>query len=531
MMNYCYFFMYIASRGQGKSFLTAVFCCVRSILYPGTQIRIAAGNRGQSIVILEYIRDKLMTASPELKAEIKDGPIVTAANAYVTFHNGSTIKVVTASDSARSNRATLLIVDEFRMVKESVITTVLRKFLTEIRHPGYLDKPEYKHLAERSSEVYLSSAWFKSHWSYNKMLACFKNMTDDTKRYFLCDFPYQLPIKEGLLLREQVEDEMAEEDFNELSFSMEMCGQFWGSEENSFFDFDAITNDRKIQYPWLSDEVVERIHDSKIRVPRKQPGEIRILSADLALMASGGKKRKNNDATAIFINQVLPSRSGRSVSNFVFADSMEGVHTEDQALYIRKLFDSYDCDYIAIDARGAGIGILDALLRDIVDKDSGITYPAISVINDADWAARCTSRNAKKVIWAISASAKFNSDCALGLREGLKSGRIRLLISEFDAEELLGEIKGYNNLNPSEKLKIQMPYVQTTLAIDEIIKLEHDESSGLVKISEVAGNRKDRYSSLSYNYWVACQLESMARKRHTVSSPESIFTFRAPKIR
>lgn len=511
--------------------MTSVFCCVRAILYPGTKICIAAGNRGQSIVILEYIRDKLMSNSPELRAEIKDGPIVTAANAYVTFHNGSTIKVVTASDSARSNRATLLVVDEFRMVRESVISTVLRKFLTEIRHPGYLDKPEYKHLAERSREVYLSSAWFKSHWSYTKMLSCFKNMTDDTKKYFLCGLPYQLPIHEGLLLREQIEDEMAEDDFNEVTFSMEMLCQWWGSEENSFFDFDAITRDRKIQYPWFTDEACGRLSDSKLHIPRKQSGEVRILSADLALMASGGKKRKNNDATAIFINQVLRGKDGRSVSNFVFTDVIEGAHTEDQALYIRKLFDQYDCDWIAIDARGVGAGIVDALLRDLTDNDSGITYPAISVYNDADWAARCSSRNAQKVIWAISASPKFNSDCALGLREGFKSGKVRLLISEFDAEELLSQIKGWNNLNPAERLRLQLPYINTTLAVDEIIKLDHDESSGLVKIFEKSGNRKDRYSSMSYNYWVACQLDAKQRQKKDVANPMEYFKIRAPKIR
>ena len=36
MMNWYDHTMYIAARGQGKTFLVAVFCCVRCILYPGT---------------------------------------------------------------------------------------------------------------------------------------------------------------------------------------------------------------------------------------------------------------------------------------------------------------------------------------------------------------------------------------------------------------------------------------------------------------------------------------------------------------
>lgn len=44
MMNYCVYVMYLASRGQGKTWLTAIYCITRSILYPETKIIIASGN-------------------------------------------------------------------------------------------------------------------------------------------------------------------------------------------------------------------------------------------------------------------------------------------------------------------------------------------------------------------------------------------------------------------------------------------------------------------------------------------------------
>lgn len=157
MMNVCYFFCYIAARGQGKSWLLAVFCCIRCILYPGTKICIASGTRGQSINILEKIKIELLPNSPLLKNEIEN-LVISSTNAYVDFKNGSSIKVVTASDSARSNRANILLVDEFRMVNKDTIETVLRRFLTAPRMPGYLHNPKYAHLKERNKEVYLSSA-------------------------------------------------------------------------------------------------------------------------------------------------------------------------------------------------------------------------------------------------------------------------------------------------------------------------------------------------------------------------------------
>ena len=266
----------------------------------------------------------------------------------------------------------------------------------------------------------------------------------------------------------------------------------------------------------LPDKLAAKVGNSQnVKIPQKQNGEIRILSADIALMSS---RKNNNDATAIFINQLLPTKAGRYTSNIVYADACEGLRTDDQALLIRKLFDEFGCDYLALDTSGLGLGVYDCLSRDIVDPETGEMYPAISCCNNAEMASRCTVIGAEKVIWAIKASAQFNSDCAFLLREAFRSGRIRLLSTEYDAEEALEELRGYNSLAPAERMQLQLPYIHTTLLIDELTKLQHEESSGKVKIYEKTGMRKDRYSSLSYNYYVAIQIESKLNKKQSVNS-------------
>lgn len=529
MMNICNFFCYIAARGQGKSWLLAVFCCVRCILYPGTKVCIASGTRGQSINILEKIKNELIPNSVYLKNEIET-LIISNTNAYIDFKNGSSIKVVTASDSARSNRANILLVDEFRMVNKDTIETVLRRFLTAPRMPGYLHSKKYAHLKERNKEVYLSSAYFKGHWSFDKVKDYAKNMLDASKRYFVCGLPYQLSIQEGLLDRDAVADEMSEAGFNETKWSMEMECLWFGDTDGTFFDFDTVSKNRKILYPMLPDDVSIKLNDAKkIRITPKQNGEKRILSVDLALMAS---TRNKNDASAIFINQLLPTKNGRYINNIIYTESSEGAHTADQALRVRKLYEMYYCDYIVIDVKGVGFGVADSLVRDINDPETGEVYPALSCCNNAEWAARCTTHGADKALWVVNATDKFNSECAILLRDGFRSGKIRLLVSEYDGETSLSSIKGYGALDISDKLSLQLPYINTTLLINELINLQHDDSSGLVKIYRRNGIRKDRYSSLSYSYWVACQLESkIRRKNNFISKNDNVFMFRAPKIK
>ena len=534
MMNVSRIIAFIASRGAGKTFLSAVFCVIRCILWPGTKIAIASGTRGQSLAVLEKILLELVPKSPELSAEIDwKKTKVNNTQGIICFENSSYIKVVTASDSSRSNRANLLLLDEARLIPKSIIDTILRKFLTQQRMPGYEELSPAERKAERAKEknrtLYLTSAYWSDHWLYTRCRDICKYMLDDNNAQFVCGIPYQLPVHEGIITPDSILDELAESDFNEITFLMEYCAIFYGIGNDAFFDFESVAKNRRIKYPMLADRLAVKVgNDPLVKIPPKQHGEYRILSADIALMSS---KKHNNDATAIFINQMMPTKSGRYTNNIVYADTMEGRRTEEQALVIRRLFDEYNCDYIVLDTNGVGLGVYDALAREIADPDTGELYPALSCINDKTMADRCTAPGADKVIWSIKASAQFNSDCAVLLRDGFKSGRIRLLVNEYDADQLLGELKKYNSLTPPEKTQLKMPYIHTTMLIDELVKLQHDESGGKVKVFERSGMRKDRYSSLSYNYYVATQLENKITRRYTSSTDVDIFVVRPPSPR
>lgn len=355
MMMHSTVFVWVASRGLGKSFLSAIYCCVRAILYPGSKIIIASGRRGQSINVLEKILFELKPMSRELAMEINDKETqINGTTARIVFHNSSTIKVVTASDSSRSNRANVLLLDEYRLIKKEIVDTVLRKFLTQKRTPRYAELSKEQRKAEYDKEknltLYLSSAFFSDSWAYTKCEDTCRQMLDDTKRQFVCGIPYQLGIEEGVIDKDVILDEMAESTFNEIVFSMEYEALWWGLSDGSFFDFPSISKNRHIQYPMLPRELAEKLgNNPKVKIPPKQNGEKRILSADIALMSS---KKNKNDATAVFINQLLPTKAGRYSENIVYCDAFEGLHTEDQALVIRKLYDEFDCDYIVLDCAG-----------------------------------------------------------------------------------------------------------------------------------------------------------------------------------
>lgn len=510
------YFMYLAARGQGKTFLIALFCVIRCILYPGTKIVVAAGVKGQAAEVIAKIKDELCKSyqwgSSNLCNEIKD--IKHGQNdAYCEFKNASWIKVVTSNDNARGKRANILIVDEFRVVDLSVINTVLKRFLSSPRHPGYLDKPKYKHLLERNKEIYASSCWYSSHWMMKKIKSYFSSMMTG-KEYFICSLPYQISIKENLLQREQIEDEMSEEDFNHITFSMEMESLMYSDTDGSFFTYNDLSNIRKISNVFYPLDVYQ---NRKIAIPKLVFGEERILSVDVALMASG--KNRNNDAACLSINSAIPTTNTDFMSNFVYMETHEGLTTDELGIIVMRTFYEYKCTQLCLDCQGNGIGVYDFIIKDQFDSQTGKTYKALSCCNDQLMEERCKVKDANRVVWSVKASASFYNEVCVLLRTGIQNKKISLPKQEIEGEDFLRkQIKGYNKLTPREQVMFKISYTQTTYAINELVNLEYEFKNGNLRVFEKSGMRKDRYSSLAYNYW--CIMQISRKRKPTINSSE-----------
>lgn len=511
--------MYVASRGQGKTFVDAIFACAYAILYPRTKIVVAASTREQGNQLLLKITEDLMKnfgwGSDNLCREIESST-VSANKAEIHFNNGSWIKVVTPSDTARGARANILIVDEFWMLDVNTINGVLRRFLTAPRNPAYLDLPQYSNLVERNKEMYTGSAFMKSHWAYVKARTYFKNMLKDDRRYFVFCLPYQIAIRNNLLIREQIQNEMEEDDFDEIKFSMEMEALWYGDSDGAFFNYDDILRTRKIEIPYY----VRKNMPYNIAIPEIPNlllNERRILSLDIALMAS---TRHNNDASSIILNRAIPTNNNSYIGNFVYLNNIEGIRGSDLALEIRMLFDYFKATDLVIDGRGLGLPVVQDLMKDLVDARTGKLYPALACYDtktlplNKDLNDAFALPNAPQVIWAISANESFNTEISTFLRNGIQNNKLNLLVPSDESRGLLeNNFVKYNSLSVSDKELLRLPYIQTDLLVRELVGLQHQIKGTQIKLKERTGARKDRYSSAAYNFWVQIQIENELQKK------------------
>lgn len=523
---------FIGCRGISKTYTTSLFASTKCVLYPGTACVVASATRRQAREIVAKIEKIFMPNYPMFALEV-DEIVNNQINTIVKFRNGSYIEIVTANQNARCGRANLLIIDEARMVDKTIIDSVLKKFLTASRHAGFMDLEEYKdYPMEQNQEMYLTSGWYANHWCYNLFRDYAAGMITG-KDYFVAALPYQLSIKEKLLDRRQVEADMASSDFNEVSWIMEMNAEFWSGADGALYSYDEISPARRLKYAFLPPKLSGLISDKRVRIPQKMHNEVRIVSADIALMQSTGKTA-NNDATSVFVNQMLLNENGsRAVKNIVYTQNYEGLRAEEQALEIRRTFAQYDGDWLVIDARGLGLPIVDLLMADMYDPETGETYCALGCYNNEEINRRCKVKNAPKKIWAMLANNDINSQCALTLREEFRQNTIRLLAHEENFDEDLGQLAGFSRLKLEDKLRIKAAYINTSLAVNELINLETEVKGNYVRVKEKSGYRKDRFSSLSYNIWLANLLEKehASSKNKPKSFDEYVFQFRQPQIK
>ena len=143
------------------------------------------------LIVTEKIEKELMSMSPNLRREIKK--ISTNNNRIeVIFYNGSTISVCACNDDSRGQRATCILVDEFRQVDKTIVDSVFSPMLIQRQVPYVMDE-KYAHLREDPREIYLSSCWYKSHWMWELVKDAILGYYDNVS---IClSFDYSISVK------------------------------------------------------------------------------------------------------------------------------------------------------------------------------------------------------------------------------------------------------------------------------------------------------------------------------------------------
>lgn len=509
------FNMINASRGIGKSFITALIACCVAILYPNSLVVITATTKDQGGVILKKIRDELRDISPMLKMEILSIKINSTSN-EVVFHNGSRINVYPPLESSRGNRAHFIIFEEYRQVSENDMRSIF--FPMSIpRQPPFVSMKKYEGkqaYIEKPKQVWISSAGLKSEYMWTKTLQHTKQWLGGSSYSFFA-FDYQLGIYHGLKTIEEIEASRL--DDGDYNFLIEYGNIMYGETSGSYFNLNQFKNVSNIKVPFYPKHIRAILtNPDKYSYQEKENNmygdEIRVISGDIA---SGGGENDNNSLWAI---RGVPY-NGIYKREFLYGEVFNGISVQELAVNIKRLFYDFSADYAVLDMRNIGAFLYDLLAVETRDEEYNTTYPAWTMIEDDRVLMnqkkvvdnyrrdRRYVANAIPVIYPVFATNEINHDIAINFNQSLNSRKIRLLQDSTQARTRLSldEEMGDDN-------NFLYPYAETESLIAESTQLEKSFRSGFLHLQKPSSGHKDRYSSASYgNMFITIKERDMIR--------------------
>lgn len=358
MMNMFPNFIYFAARGLAKSTISLIFGLQRAILYPGQKIAVVAPTKDQSSRFIKKA-EEWMGDHPALKAEIKKFN-KGKDSASIEFKNGSVFYSIPYGENALGIRLNILIVDEFVRTDKSVITRVYVPMLSDERRPPYRDldyksrQLYYDTHRELNRQLYLSSVRSAEEWSYQRFEDYIEFICNGDKRYMAISLPYHFGVMNGY-----ISDNTVEQSFRENTDTPEMLlAEYMAIPErnsgDSFYKYKMFANNMnssRALYAMSDEEYIlykDRLYEWDYYT-EKLPGEIRVMSMDVALIES-----VKNDNSMIWIFRLLPDNGGY-VKILAYGESIHGINSLIQAKRAKQLFYEMQCDWFVLDTQGSGV--------------------------------------------------------------------------------------------------------------------------------------------------------------------------------
>ena len=514
------FIVVVASRASAKSFISALYACIRCILYPNSMIVLASSTKGQSkLLVSEKIQKELMNMSPRLRREIRK--IKDNQNEVIVFFkNNSTITVVPASENGRGYRSTAIIREEFRQIKKFIDDSILSPFQI-VRQAPYLKDEYYSdvpELQEENVDIYISSSWYDNgNWMWGIVDQAFEDMMTG-KDSCLLAFDESVAIKHKIKTMRYFQTEKKKQD--PMTWQLEFLNTRLKENRHAFFTYNLLQqnqNSKQVFYPRTTlDFLSNRKNPYDIA---KQKNEVRVVSCDMAFIENDGNDNSVFSCIRFLpetttykkdsSNETIVNNGYRRIPSYI--EHTQGGELKKQAIRIRELYEDFQADYIILDTRNAGIGVLDFLARPLYDEERNVEYSALTCMNDEGLANRIRVEGAEPRIFAVNASRKLNSDIALDFRKVLSEKKIDFLVTfEQASEEILPKIKEYMSAPDAEtQLFYETPFLETQALFSETSSLVYEKGNetGVIVIHEQGKNRKDRYTSISYGSYFASLLE------------------------
>lgn len=516
----------ICSRGASKSMIAGLLAVIHSCLYPFAEVVITSSTIPQATkLVKKKIEDELCKKlSPVLQYYYEHGDIVFRYNndcveVDLSKINGSMITVLPCLDSSRGSRATMVIYEERRLLKKSLIDSVFSK-MAHPRQSKFSLLDEYKdsngktlsRWVEQCKTISITSARFRSEsfWQEFKLVVQQSMIRKDhTYNFFASNIFLAI-----LFNLKTWADYWHDKEFDsDIDFVTEDLNEMYGETEGAFFLLEDFRKNQVIKRAYKPPTPMDIFMSTDLGNRPKGEFEKRLLFIDYAFVNSN---TNDNDNSVIGCMSVI-MKDGKTRRKVEYIGTHPASDSEGFQQKIREFFWDYQADYIVMDERSGGTLYYTELSKPFEHPSRSNWNPhgftvcyesALQIVPDAkiqELKGKTVDTEAIPCIIPIVGTSERNSLMWLDLKKALDNEMIEFLVDELTIETELEEDVNYLTMSSEEKVNIKLPYVQTALMMSEAISLTQTWNNGILKLSEPNRNSatKDKIVALSYGNHIA----------------------------
>lgn len=491
------------TRGFSKSFLAVLIQMLRCVLYPGCKLFICSETKAQAATILSSKVDEICRLIPALADEIEWDTRGSTAKTQVSkdvvsycFKNGSRLENMAAAESSRGRRYHGGLLEEAAKLNGKILNEVVIPTMNVERRVNGKDVDPDEML--NRSQIYVTSAGYKATFAYEKLIQIYCQMVVNPREAIAFGGDYRISVAEGLLNLDDIRTTQADATYDASSFEREFASVWSGSVEGSFFDPDRFERRRDIE-----------------KAEWERNGR---LSQDNSYYVMGVDVGRFGCTTEAVILRVDRNRDTHvSTKRVVNIYTFEEEHFGKQAIQLKKLYARYGCKAMLVDGNGIGAGLVDFLVVDQEDPDTGNTLYNMGIINSVDtdlerYKKFETENTIHNSVYVVKMNRQSNSELYAYTQSQLLSGKIHFLIPYQVAEGNLVATKKGRELSKSQRENFLKPYRQTDFLKNQILNLVEKEDLGLIVLKQANTRvKKDKFSALIYALlW--CKMEEEKAK-------------------
>ena len=497
-------------RAYSKSFLSVLILMIRCILFPGCHLFVTTGGKEQAAGIAKEKVEELCKLIPGIRNEIDWSRGASKASKDMVeykFKNGSVLDIMAARQSSRGKRATGGLMEECILIDQTLLNEVIIPTMNVDRRLS--DGTRRREEVINKSQIYVTTAGWKNSFAYEKLIQILIQQIIEPNEAVVLGGTWRIPVLEELLSKSFIEELKLDGTYNDASFAREYESEWSGDAENAFFSSEKFDKHRVLLQP----EYEYSGRSSK--------------SAYYVLGVDVGRK---DCTTECMVFKVTPQAQGSSLKTLVNIYTWEAEHFGIQAINIKKLYYKYKARTVAIDANGLGAGLVDFMLTDQVDPETGDLLPNFGVGGatwenwEKDFRKFKTPETETDAMFLIKANAPINTEAHTYVQTQLASGKIKFLIDETQAKSKLMTTKMGQAMSPDKRADYLKPFTLTTILREQMLNLvEENEGVNILLKQSSKGIKKDKFSAFEYGLYYIKQEEDKKKKKKKFNVSDFMF--------